>query len=326
MKICLIINPKAGPSSFKKQLKQAQQHLIDLGCQVTCVETQGVGDATRLAQQAAREGFDIAVAIGGDGTVNEVCNGLAGTDTALGVLPAGTANVYAAEMGIPIWHPLNPEAIIKAADIIAHGQRRKIDLGQLQLADGTSRYFLMWCGVGIDAAVTQKKRSDNKSRSLSYITWIVSGLLIVYDFLGTPATITIDHGTTRKRIMLAVMNNGQLYGRVWRLAPQAKMDDGLLDVGIMTGHRWPSLLKLLVGVTLRRHAKDPDFYLYRTAKLSLSTRDPLPVHVDAETIGMTPIEVEVVPLALSVIIPQNAPSRLFEDSQEDPNLEETLSP
>ncbi|HRV90696.1 MAG TPA: diacylglycerol kinase family lipid kinase, partial [Anaerolineae bacterium] len=274
---------------------------------------------------AAQEGFDTAVAIGGDGTINEVCNGLAGTETALGVLPAGTANVYAAEMGIPIWHPLNPEAIIKAANIIAHGQRRKIDLGQLRLADGTSRYFLMWCGVGIDAAVTQSKRSNNKSRSLNYVTWIVSGLLIIYDFLGTPATITTDNGATRKRIMLAVMNNGQLYGRVWRLAPQAKMDDGLLDVGIMTGHRWPSLVKLLVGVTFRRHIKDPDFYLYRTAKLSLSTRDPLPVHVDAETIGLTPIEVEVVPLALSVVIPQNAPSRLFEHGV-DPSLKESLSP
>ncbi|MCB0167173.1 MAG: diacylglycerol kinase family lipid kinase [Anaerolineae bacterium] len=324
MKICLIINPKAGPSSFKKQLKKAHQHLLGLGCHVKCVETQGVGDATRLAQQAALDGFDTAVAIGGDGTINEVCNGLAGTETALGVLPAGTANVYAAEVGIPIWHPLNPEAIIKAADIIAHGQRRKIDLGQLRLADGTSRYFLMWCGVGIDAAVTQRKRSNNKNRSLNYAAWIVSGLLTVYDFLGTPATITTDNGAIRKRIMLAVMSNGQLYGRVWRLAPQAKMDDGLLDVGVMTGHRWPSLVKLLVGVTFRRHVKDPDFFLYRTAKLSLATRDPLPVHVDAETIGLTPIEIEVAPLALSVVIPQNAPTRLFEYNG-DPNLKETLS-
>ncbi|MCB0212575.1 MAG: NAD(+)/NADH kinase, partial [Anaerolineae bacterium] len=149
MKICLIINPKAGPSSFKKQLQKAEEYLINLGCEVKRTQTQGPGDATRLAQQAAEEKFDIAVAIGGDGTVNEVCNGLVGTETALGVLPAGTANVFAAEVGIPIWNPLSPDAITKAASIIATGQRRKIDLGRLQLADGTSRYFLMWCGVGL---------------------------------------------------------------------------------------------------------------------------------------------------------------------------------
>ena len=126
MKICLIINPKAGPSTFKKQLKKAEDYLLNLGCEVKRLETTGPGDAIRLAQQAAEEKFDTAVAIGGDGTVNEVCNGLVGTDTALGVLPAGTANVFAAEMGIPIWNPLNPDAVVKAASIIATGQRRKI--------------------------------------------------------------------------------------------------------------------------------------------------------------------------------------------------------
>ena len=312
MKVYLIVNPKAGPSAFQKQIYNAEKYLKDSGCQVTRTETKQKADATRLARQAAQEGFDVAVAIGGDGTINEVCNGIAGTDTALGVIPAGTANVYAADVGIPIWLSLKPDAVIKGTDIILNGQRRQIDLGRLHLEDGSHRYFLMWAGIGLDAAISQAKDSTAKSlRPLNYAAWLVSGLIVAYDFMGTPATITMNDDVIRKRVLMAVVSNGQLYGRVWRMAPEAKMDDGFLDVGIMSGHRWPSTVKHMVGLTFRQHVKDPDFLLDRTTHLSLSARDALPVHVDGETIGTTPVEIDVAPQALNVIIPKDAPARLF---------------
>ena len=96
------------------------------------------------------------------------------------------------------------------------------------------------------------------------------------------------------------------------MAPEAKMDDGLLDAAIMTGHGWPSTFKHLAGLTFGQHIKDPDFYLYRTKMLSLSAREALPVHVDAEPVGVTPVEIQVVPQALNVIVPQNTKERLFE--------------
>jgi YegS/Rv2252/BmrU family lipid kinase len=284
-----------------------------LGYEVKQVMTTCKGDATLLARQAVQEGFDIAVAVGGDGTINEVCNGLVGSQTALAVLPAGTANVYAADVRIPIWHPLNPDAVMKAAQIIAAGERRRIDLGLVRLQDGTRRYFLMWCGIGLDAAITQTKRSTDKARSLNYAAWIVSGLMVTYDFMGTPAIITTDVGVIHERVLMAVVSNGQLYGRVWRPAPEAKMDDGFLDICILTGHRWPSTVKHIVGLTFRQHVRDPDFHLYRTTRLSLLSKEALPVHVDAENIGVTPVEIEVAPLVLDVILPYNAPARLFKD-------------
>lgn len=310
MKACFIVNPAAGSGGFQKLVLEAADHLIQLGCQVERVETQAKGDATCLARHAAAEGFDVAVAVGGDGTINEVCNGLVGTETALGVLPAGTANVYAADVGIPIWWPLNPGAVNHAAEIIVTGQRRRIDLGQLHLPDGTKRYFLMWCGIGLDAAISQAIKPGD-TRRLGYAAWILSGLMVTFDFMGTRAIIRTDNGLVRERVLLAVVCNGQLYGRIWRMAPEAKLDDGLLDVGIMAGHGWPSTFKHLAGLTFGQHVKDPDFHLYRTARLSLSAREALPVHVDAETVGTTPVEIEVVPLALSVIVPQNVPERLF---------------
>jgi len=89
------------------------------------------------------------------------------------------------------------------------------------------------------------------------------------------------------------------------------MDDGLLDVAIMMGHGWPSTVKHMAGLTFGQHVKDPDFHLYRSKLFSLAAREVLPVHVDAEPVGTTPVEIEVVPQALSVIVPQNAPQNLF---------------
>ena len=312
MNISFIINPVAGFGGFQKLVRKAIDYLAKQGHTVHVVETKGPGDATQLARRAADAQFDVAIAIGGDGTINEVCNGLVKTPTALGVLPAGTANVYAADVRIPIWWPLKPDAVFKAADIVVHGQQRQIDLGCVRFPDGGSRYFLMWCGIGLDAAISQGKRSrEQGKRSLGYATWLISGVLTTMDFMGTPATLKTDYDTIDDRLLLAVVSNGQLYGRLWRMAPKAKMDDGMLDVGVLTGHGWPITMRHVLGLTLRRHVRDPNFGLYRTTQLSLSAKEPLPVHVDAETIGTTPVEIEIVPRALKVMVPHNAPDRLF---------------
>ncbi len=310
MRVCFIVNPAAGTGGFQKLVREAAVYLGQLDCQVELVETQSKGHATTLAQQAAADGFEVAVAVGGDGTVNEVCNGLVGTNTALGVLPAGTANVYAADVGIPIWWPLNPRAVNNAAKIIVTGQRRRIDLGRLKLPDDTIRYFLMWCGIGLDAAISQALK-PGETRRLGMAAWVISGLMVAVDFMGTRATLITDQGLVRERVLMAVVSNGQLYGRIWRMAPEAKMDDGLLDVAVMTGHSWPATAKHLAGLTLRQHIKDPNVHLLQTTSISLIARDPLPVHVDAEPVGFTPIEIEVAPQSLSIIIPLDAPKQLF---------------
>ena len=171
----------------------------------------------------------------------------------------------------------------------------------------------MWCGIGLDAAITQSKSTSPVPRSLNYATWVISGIIVASDFMGTPATLAIDQGEMRARILMAVASNGQLYGRVWRLAPEAKMDDGLLDVAVMTGHRWPSTIKHVFGLTFKKNVEDPDFNIYRTRHMSLTSKLPLPVHVDAEFIGTTPLEIDIVPQALTIILPQDVPARLLEN-------------
>jgi diacylglycerol kinase family enzyme len=171
----------------------------------------------------------------------------------------------------------------------------------------------MWCGIGLDAAISQALK-PGETRRLGMAAWVVSGFMVAVDFMGTKANILTDEGLKRKRVLWAVVSNGQLYGRIWRMAPEAKMDDGLLDVAVMTGHGWPSTVRYIAGLTLGQHVKDPDFSLHHTTHFSLLAQEPLPVHVDAEPIGVTPVEIEVAPQALKVIVPRNAPERLFQSS------------
>jgi diacylglycerol kinase (ATP) len=310
MNACVILNPAAGPRDFHRQLNKAIEYLRSHDWEVELFKTAAKGDATRLARQAADAGCDVAVAVGGDGTINEVVNGLAGSDTVMGIIPAGTANVYAVDVGIPIWSPLRPNAIRIAAEIIRTGQRRKLDLGQVQLADGRRRFFFMWCGVGLDAAITHEVSSED-TRRLGMAAWAIAGVIVAVNFMGIRTNILVDNQKERKRVLWAVVSNGQLYGRLWRIAPDAKMDDGLLDLTVFEGHGVLSTARHLAGLTLGQYARDPTVHFYRGRSFTIETRKPLPIHVDAEPMGTTPATISVAPHSLNVVLPSKLPSHLL---------------
>lgn len=314
MKVCLILNPAAGPTDFHRQLNKAVEHLRSYGWDVNLLETMEKGDATRIARRAADEGYDVAVAVGGDGTINEVVNGLVGSGTALGVIPAGTSNVFAADVGIPIWNPLRPNAVRAAAEIIHAGQRRKVDVGRVQFSDGRQRYFFMWCGVGFDAAITQEVQSVD-TRRLGMVAWAIAGVMVAINFMGTRGNVAVGNRLGRRRVLWAIISNGQLYGRLWRIAPHAKMDDGILDFTLFEGYGVFSTVRHLAGLTLGRYARDPMVYMDRADSIDIETYKPLPVHVDAEPVGTTPVKISVVPRALSVVLPQKFPVHLFSNGR-----------
>ncbi|MCS7260545.1 MAG: diacylglycerol kinase family lipid kinase [Anaerolineae bacterium] len=315
MKACLILNPAAGPADFHNHVFEAVRYLERCGWRVERMETTARCDATRLARRCAEDGYDVAVAVGGDGTINEVINGLAGSDTALGVIPAGTANVYAADVGIPIWSPLRPHAVREAAEIIHLGHRRRLDLGHIQLGDGLERYFFMWCGIGLDAAITREVRSED-TRRLGYLAWGIASVLVVLHFMGHRGQVTVDRRKLRRRLLWVVVSNGQLYGRLWRIAPDAKMDDGRLDVTVFEGRGLFSTIHHILGLTLGFHVHDPKVHQYRCSSVSVRTRKPLPVHVDAEPVGTTPVRISVVPRAVTVILPPKLPEHLLVHREE----------
>ncbi|MFQ5576220.1 MAG: diacylglycerol/lipid kinase family protein [Anaerolineae bacterium] len=315
MNVSIIYNPHAGTRDMQRHIRQAGNLLQQRGWTVNWQQTTRAGEATQLARRAARRGDDVAVAAGGDGTINEVMNGLVGSDTALGILPAGTGNVFASDMHIPTPGPLAPQALLKAAHALLTGQTRRIDVARATLGDGTARHFLLWAGIGLDAAVSRAVEAETSERptmkSLGLAAWFVAGFLVLREFRGSRMNITVDGEVINRRVVMTTINNSQLYGRFWRLSPEAKLDDGLLDVVVMEGYGFRSSLKHILLATLGRHAKDPAVHLYRATHIQIETKEPMPVHLDAENVGVTPLTVDVVPKSLTIILPQNVPHYHF---------------
>ena len=315
MKASIIFNPQAGTRSQRVQIQEAGNYLRDRGWETTWCKTTHPGHAIKLARTAAARGEEVVIAVGGDGTINEVMNGLVGSETALAVLPAGTGNVFAVEMHIPIPGPLAPHSLKKAAKILDTGQTRRIDVARATFGDGHSRYFMLWAGIGLDAAISNALEVDKTQRPamkmLGLAAWLIAGLSVLIEFRGKRMHLTIDQQVIDRRMILTTISNSRLYGRIWRLSPEAKLDDGLLDVVAMEGYGLSSSIKHVILATLGRHTRNPYVHIHRTRRIKIESRDPIPVHLDAENIGHTPVDIEVVPQALKVILPRNAPANLF---------------
>lgn len=287
----IIFNPAAGQiESPERELAVAAEVWGERGWRVDLRPTAGPGDATRLAREGSNQGYDLVVAAGGDGTINEVVNGLVYSRTAMATLPLGTMNVWARELGLP----LTPRA---AAAALLNWQVRSIDLGR-----AGNRYFLLMAGIGIDAAITSNVRSAEKRRFGAFV-YVLSTLNLLPRIRGTRARLIIDGRTVKGRVLWIVIGNSQLYGGLVKITHRASIDDGLLDVCMIRGDSFPSAVARLGSILLRRYTVDPDITYYRARSIRVETRPSLPVQVDGDTIGKTPMEFVVVPGALRALLP-----------------------
>ncbi len=307
MKAMLIFNPAAGARDVGRELEQVMAFWEGRGWQVSFRETWGPGDATTFAREAVVTGCQAVFIAGGDGTVGEAADGLAGSDVALGVLPAGVGNVWALEMGIPTPSPLRRHPLLDAAESLAEGEIRRIDLGR-----AGQRQFILWAGVGLDAKVTERMEPRARpAKRLGTLAYVVAAVLVAKDYRGTRTRVVIDDRSINTRSILIIVSNAQLYARRVRVAAEAYLDDGLLDVCIFKGSNLASTIHHAIKVFARRHLRDPQVEYYRCKKVSISTATPLPVQVDGDPVGTTPMEFEIVPQALNIIVPRNSSQRLF---------------
>jgi YegS/Rv2252/BmrU family lipid kinase len=281
--------------------------LRSAGWQVEVQATTRAGDANWLAAQARDQHRQVVLIAGGDGTLNEAANALAHSDVALGVLPCGTANVWARQIGLPIPTPLRPERLVEAVRLLLDGSIRPIDLGRAR-----DRYFVMWSGIGLDALVTATIEPRPKwAKRLGVISYGVHAFMTMLQFRGTRMLVAVDDHRISCRALMVLVSNAQLYGGIAEIAPEATMDDGILDVRIYKGDSFWQMLRHLLRVILRQRAPDPQLIQVRGRHISVVTRRTCYVHVDAEPCDRTPITIEVAPLALQMIVPANAPASLF---------------
>jgi YegS/Rv2252/BmrU family lipid kinase len=319
--VIVIYNPCAGQA---KTLRPAIERAIGLwqsqGWIVAVEPTQSAGDATRIAREAAARGVEIVVAAGGDGTVNEVMNGLVSTNAALGVLPAGTVNIWAREMGLPMSIELAAADLLQAqwcqidvgrARSIAPRLRSASRLSLKQRQDPQiDRYFLLMAGVGFDAAVTAGVNLQEK-KYLGPIAYIKQAIQMAYNYQGSRVTVHLDGKRVRGRILMAVVGNSQLYGGVVKFTVNALLNDGLLDVCIVKGRSMLEAPRRLLSIFTRSHHLDDRIEYYRARQIQFRSRKPVPIQLDGDYLGTQPIRFEVVPKSLWALIPPNADPSLW---------------
>ena len=289
-------NPTAGqrPAS----IEQIEHELRARGAEVEVAPTARAGDGVSIARRAAESGADVLLACGGDGTLNEAVNGLAGSRTALATFPGGTVNVWAREVGIPSDPARN-------AALLWEGERRSVDLGR-----AGERYFLLMAGIGFDADVASQVTRPEKRRwgPLAYVArGVVTGLRWPLQRMW----ILLDDKPIRRRAIFAVIGNTRLYGGVANITHHAVADDGMLDVCIFGGQGPLEKLAHAWRVALRQHTRVPSVEYYRAHQITLVTRPRVQVQVDGDAIGMTPMQFAAVPGALRVVVPRDRGDGLF---------------
>jgi diacylglycerol kinase (ATP) len=300
VKALLIHNPVAGSiAGHRRGLSRAVDILKEQGWQVTWRDTEKPGDATRWARDAVTAGYDVVIAAGGDGTVGQVADGLAGSQVAMGILPLGTSNVLARELGLARVGTLNPFALETAAQMLLESQPRRVDLGW---ANG--RHFFNWAGVGLDAEIIKGVESQQGAkRRLGLIGFLVFAAVTLRTYAGMRARVRVDGRRVGRRLILVLVSNIELYGRYFHIAPRARLDDGLLDVCCFHGQGLLMIFYHVFAVLLRRHLGDPRVSYYQAREVEIETSRPLSVQVDGDPYGTTPLVIRAVPQALTLLLP-----------------------
>jgi diacylglycerol kinase (ATP) len=301
----VIANPNAGHGKGAKSIPEIERLMKENGLDFDLVRTEQVGHGIRLARQAALDGYDVVVAAGGDGTVNEVLNGLMEARQtsphrpALAVLCSGRGNDFAPAAAIP-------ETLPEGCRVLKADHRRTIDIGRVtggKVPQG--RLFLNTVGIGFDAIVTIE--AAKQPRLGGFLGFLVAVLRTIFLYYKGP-TVKMDYDgqtLTSPTLLLSVMNGKRLGGGFW-MAPDASLDDGLFDVVVGRQVSRGRILTLLPHFTRGDQGTQPEVTSVRAARLSISALDgTIPAHCDGEIISIegTHLDIELLPRQIEVVCP-----------------------
>jgi diacylglycerol kinase (ATP) len=281
----VILNPAAGNEEAKYWQERVES--ITRGCLIHT--TSQPGEAEALARQAVGEGFGKIVAAGGDGTVNEVVNGLAGSNVALGLLPIGTVNVFAMELGLPS-HNLE-----LCWDVIQGENMRLIDL-----PGANGKCFVQLAGVGLDAQVV-KETSLAFKRSFGPLSYLISAAQIAAR--QPPKLLIESENAPVEEGSFVLIGNGRLYGGPFPFFKHALIDDGLFDVVVFKRLGYLEIIKYLQDVVFSSEIRAPEIEYFQTQRLRITSAQDVPVELDGELAGNCPVDFQIKEKALRVLAP-----------------------
>jgi len=309
----IIYNPMSGrPGRRDENVRELTRLLLQRGIESDARATTGPDDAARIAKEALGEGAGIIVTYGGDGTVNEVIQEMPGADAALAVWPGGTSNVVARDLGVPF-------AIAQIADMIAAGKTKRIALGLAKGAGGRGlgvrehsnqpptpnpqplrRYFLMMAGIGLDASIARSVNKKIKRRTGEFAYWL-SGIRHFFMWHGEPFTIEVDGH--RYDSAFALIGNGKGYGGGMMMTPNAKLEDPWFEVYVLPPLRNNLAYLRALRACMQGKPEVPGVLLLKGKHVVANSAVEPWVEADGEIIGPLPMTFDIVPDALSVIVP-----------------------
>ncbi|MEI6345219.1 MAG: diacylglycerol kinase family protein [Verrucomicrobiota bacterium] len=291
-KSLIILNPAA--HSDRASSLEEEIHSLSDGVEVRL--SRMPGDAEQIARNALKENFSTIIAAGGDGTINEVVNGIVSSGisgVSLGILPVGTMNVFALELGIPL------NSISKAWEIIQNGNLRHIDLPRCESGDGL-RYFVQLAGVGLDAEVVRRTSRQSK-KTFGPVSYLLSLTQVA---LRKPSRITMEsHDGKLREGSFVLLGNGRFYGGPFTMFRRGSSSDGLLDVLVFQNQSPWDLLRYMHAILMGHHAELGDVEYFQTSSLRLHSNGIVPYELDGEMVGYLPLAFTLQQGALPVIVP-----------------------
>jgi diacylglycerol kinase (ATP) len=293
----VIVNPVSPNLPSRRHLREAASWLHSQGWQADWAFTRSPGDATVIAARAAQEGRSLVVVCGGDGTINETVNGLAGSQTALAVIPAGTANVWVKEVGIP-------RQPIAALEVAVRGQARRMDIGRASAPSGErERYFFLMAGLGLDGRIAASL-SPKVKRYLGATAYALTAVRESLRYRAQRVKLIVDDEPLETRLLMMVVGNTRNYAGITQVTSRAYADDGLLDACIFEGRHTLDIILHTLRVAAQAHLRAGPVLYRRARRLEVHSETPLPVQLDGDFYPGYPTIFEAVPAALTVMVPQ----------------------
>lgn len=289
MSYLFVVNPVAGKNKGAKVLPLIKSVMKEKSIPHEIIETTEIGEARRIAKEGITKDFSTIVAVGGDGTIHEVLNGMVGSNKILGIIPAGTGNDFSKSLKLP----QNPH---RALEVILYGKTKLVDLGKTN-----GIHFVNFASVGLDAAIASEANRIKKQIP-GKLSYIIAAIKEITSFKSREMQFVIDGKNISEKIMMITMCNGIYYGGGMKVAPNALLEDGYFDVCVIKDMNKLKLLVLFPTIYLGKHLGYKEVSFYRAKKVEIISKHQLQVNADGELIYNKTLKFEISQQKLEVIV------------------------